>query len=130
MNEKHYLCGNFYSTIIFLEMDSVRQNKISRLIQKDLSEMFQKECKEYTIGTMLSVTTVRISPDLSYAKIYLSIFPSNRTEQVLSCINENNKTIRYILGKKIGKQTRIVPELKFFVDDSLDYIERIDQLLK
>lgn len=111
-------------------MDSVRQNKIGRLIQKDLSEMFQKECKEYTVGAMLSVTTVRVSSDLSYAKIYLSIFPSNLTEKVLSSMNDNNKSIRYRLGKKIGKQTRIIPELKFFVDDSLDYIEKIDQLLK
>lgn len=111
-------------------MDSVRQNKIGRLIQKDLSEMFQKECKEYTVGAMLSVTAVRVSPDLSYAKIYLSIFPSTLTEKVLASMNDNNKSIRYRLGKKIGKQTRIIPELKFFVDDSLDYIEKIDRLLK
>ena len=112
------------------KMDSVRQNKVSRLIQKDLSDIFRKECKEYTIGAMVSVTTVRVSLDLSYAKIYLSIFPSERTEQVLASVNEHNKTIRYTLGKKIGKQMRIIPELRFFVDDSLDYIDKIDQLLK
>ena len=111
-------------------MDSVRQNKISRLIQKDLSEIFRKDCKEYVMGAMLSVTTVRVSPDLSYAKIYISVFPSDRTEAVLASVNEHNKAIRYTLGKKIGKQTRIVPELRFFVDDSLDYIEKIDQLLQ
>ncbi len=103
-------------------MDSIRQNKVGRLIQRDLSEMFQKECKEFTAGAMLSVTAVRVSPDMSYARVYLSIFPSSLTEK--------NKSIRFILGKKIGKQTRIIPELKFFVDDSLDYIDKIDSLLK
>ena len=101
-------------------MDSIRQNKVARLIQRDLSEMFQQECKEYTEGAMLSVTAVRVSPDLSYAKIYVSIFPSE----------QKNKSIRFILGKKVGKQMRIVPELRFFVDDSLDYIDKIDELLK
>ena len=111
-------------------MDSIRQHKVGRLIQRDLSEMFQRECRQYAAGAMLSVTTVRISPDLSYARVYLSIFPSQLTEQVLQTLEKNNKHIRYLLGKKIGKQTRIIPELKFFVDDSLDYIEKIDTLLK
>ena len=111
-------------------MDSIRQNKVGRLIQRDLSEMFQRECKEYAQGAMLSVTAVRVSADLSYARVYVSIFPSERTEAVLATIEEKKKNIRFILGKKIGKQTRIVPELRFFVDDSLDYIEHIDSLLK
>jgi len=108
-------------------MDSIRQNKVARLIQRDLSEMFQQECKE---GAMLSVTAVRVSPDLSYAKIYVSIFPSERVEAVMKSLEEKNKSIRFILGKKVGKQMRIVPELRFFVDDSLDYIDKIDELLK
>lgn len=111
-------------------MDSIRQNKVARLIQRDLSEMFQQECKEYTKGAMLSVTAVRVSPDLSYAKIYVSIFPSERVEAVMKSLEEKNKSIRFILGKKVGKQMRIVPELRFFVDDSLDYIDKIDELLK
>lgn len=111
-------------------MDSIRQNKVARLIQRDLSEMFQHECKEYTNGAMLSVTTVRVSSDLSYAKIYVSIFPSDRIESVMKSLEDNNKSIRFILGHKVGKQMRIVPELRFFVDDSLDYIDKIDQLLK
>ncbi len=111
-------------------MDSVRQSKVSRLIQRDLSEMFQRECKEFTAGAMVSVTTVRVSPDLSYAKIYLSIFPSELVESAMNSLNEKNKSIRFLLGKKVGKQMRIIPELRFFVDDSLDYIEKIDQLLK
>ena len=111
-------------------MDSIRQNKVARLIQRDLSKMFQQECKEYTEGAMLSVTAVRVSPDLSYAKIYVSIFPSERVEAVMKSLEEKNKSIRFILGKKVGKQMRIVPELRFFVDDSLDYIDKIDELLK
>ena len=111
-------------------MDSIRQNKVARLIQRDLREMFQQECKEYTEGAMLSVTAVRVSPDLSYAKIYVSIFPSERVEAVMKSLEEKNKSIRFILGKKVGKQMRIVPELRFFVDDSLDYIDKIDELLK
>lgn len=111
-------------------MDSIRQNKVSRLIQRDLSEMFQQECKEFTIGAMLSITTVRVSPDLSYAKIYVSIFPSDRVESVMKSLEEHNKSIRFILGRKVGKQMRIIPELRFFVDDSLDYIDKIDELLK
>lgn len=111
-------------------MDSIRQSKVARLIQRDLSEMFQQECKEYTGGAMLSVTAVRVSPDLSYAKIYVSIFPSELSGAVMKNLEEKNKSIRFILGKKVGKQMRIVPELRFFVDDSLDYIEKIDELLK
>lgn len=111
-------------------MDSIRQNKVSRLIQRDLSEMFQHECKAYAAGAMLSVTTVRVSPDLSYAKIYVSIFPSNFVETVMKSLEVHNKNIRFILGQKVGKQMRIIPELRFFVDDSLDYINKIDDLLK
>lgn len=84
-------------------MDSIRQNKVARLIQRDLSEMFQQECKEYTEGAMLSVTAVRVSPDLSYAKIYVSIFPSERVEAVMKSLEEKNKSIRFILGKKVGQ---------------------------
>lgn len=114
----------------FKAMGSIRQNKVSRLIQRDLSEMFQHECKEYAAGAMLSITTVRVSPDLSYAKIYVSVFPSNLTESVLKSLEDSNKNIRFILGRKVGKQMRIIPELRFFLDDSLDYIDKIDELLK
>lgn len=111
-------------------MDSIRQNKVSRLIQRDLSEMFQHECKEYAAGAMLSITTVRVSSDLSYAKVYVSIFPAELTDSVMESLHLNNRNIRFLLGRKVGKQMRIIPELRFFVDDSLDYIEHIDKLLK
>ncbi len=111
-------------------METTRQSKISRLIQKDLSEMFQRECREYCLGSMVSVTVVRISPDLSVAKVYLSIFPSGKAKEVIESIHNAASQIRFNLGRKVGKQLRIVPELKFFVDDSLDYAEKIDDLLK
>ena len=81
-------------------------------------------------GVIVSVTIVRISPDLSYARVYLSVFPSERSEEIVKNINANMKAIRYELGKRVRFQLRIIPELKFFVDDSLDYAAHIDELLK
>jgi len=81
-------------------------------------------------GIMVSVTKVKISPDLSICTAYLSVFPSEKGEEILKNITANEKTIRYDLGKKVRNQLRIIPELRFFLDDSLDYLERIDELLK
>nr|WP_319400985.1 30S ribosome-binding factor RbfA [uncultured Carboxylicivirga sp.] len=111
-------------------MDSTRQKKISRLLQKEISELFQKEVKELVMGVMVTVTVVRISPDLGQAKIYLSIFPSTNIDDVFNNIVENTHQIRFALGKRVGKQMRIIPDLKFFKDDSLDYLDNIDRLLK
>ena len=110
-------------------MQETRQNKIARLLQKELSVIFQQQTRAMH-GTMISVTRVKISPDLSICTAYLSIFPSEKGEQLLRNINANEKQIRYELGTRIRHQLRIVPELRFFIDDSLDYIERIDELLK
>lgn len=110
-------------------METNRQQKINRLIQKELSEIFLLETKKMQ-GVLISVTNVRVSPDLGMAHAYLSIFPSERADELLHNINENIKTVRFDLGKRVGKQLRIVPELVFHLDDSLDYIENIDQLLK
>lgn len=79
---------------------------------------------------MVSVTKVRVSPDLSICTAYLSVFPSEKGEEILKNINANEKTIRFDLGRKVRNQLRIIPELRFFLDDSLDYLERIDELLK
>lgn len=79
---------------------------------------------------LVSVSTVRISPDMSIARVYLSVFPSEKAEEMVKNINDNMKSIRYELGTRVRHQLRIIPELKFFVDDSLDYIEKIDSLLK
>nr|WP_320117941.1 30S ribosome-binding factor RbfA [uncultured Marinifilum sp.] len=110
-------------------MESTRQSKVSRLLQKDLGEIFQVESRNLFGGMMISVTTVRISPDLGLAKVYLSIFPSDKSEETLQVIKMSSKNIRRILGRRVGKQLRIVPELAFFIDDSLDYIENLDNLL-
>lgn len=108
---------------------SARQNKISRLIQKELSEIFLLQTKSMN-GVLVSVSAVRISPDMSIARVYLSVFPSERSQEIVKNINDNMKSIRYELGTRVRHQLRIIPELKFFVDDSLDYAERIDELLK
>lgn len=110
-------------------METTRQQKISRLIQKELSEIFLLQTKSMH-GVMVSVSAARISPDLSVCRAYLSIFPSNRGEEIIKNINDNVKAVRYELGQRLRFQLRIIPELKFFVDDSLDYIEHIDELLK
>lgn len=110
-------------------METIRQNKISRLIQKELSEIFLLQTKSMN-GVLVSVSAVRISPDMSIARVYLSVFPSERSQEIVKNINDNMKSIRYELGTRVRHQLRIIPELKFFVDDSLDYAERIDELLK
>ena len=110
-------------------MQETRQNKIARLLQKELSLIFQQQTRAMH-GTMVSVTRTKISPDLSICTAYLSIFPSEKGEEILNNINANVKGIRYELGTKVRNQLRIVPELRFFIDDSLDYIYRIDELLK
>ena len=110
-------------------MDSTRQQKVARLIQKELSEMFVAETRRMH-GVMVSVSQCRISPDMSVCRVYLSVFPSERGEEIIQNVNANMKTIRYELGTRIRNQVRIIPELRFFIDDSLDYIDRIDELLK
>jgi ribosome-binding factor A len=110
-------------------MEITRQNKIARLLQKELSEIFMLQTKGMR-GVLISVSTVRVSPDISVARVYLSVFPSERVEELLTNINGNVKSIRYELGKRVRFQLRIIPELKFFIDDSLDYIDKIDSLLK
>lgn len=109
-------------------METTRQNKISRLLQKELSEIFLLQTKAMH-GTLVSVSAVRISPDMSIARVYLSVFLL-KAEEMVKNINDNMKSIRYELGTRVRYQLRIIPELKFFVDDSLDYIEKIDSLLK
>ena len=110
-------------------METTRQAKIARLIQKDLSEIFRQQTAK-THGTLVSVSAVRISPDLSIARVYLSIFPAERSQEILEGINSQSKTIRYELARKVRFQLRKCPELSFYIDDSLDYIDNIDKLLE
>lgn len=109
-------------------METTRQNRIARLIQKDLSNIFQAQTRQ-TRNLLVSVSVVRVSPDLSVAKAYLSVFPSERAQEVLQNINDHASEVRYELGRLERHQLRIIPELKFFLDDSLDYVEHIDELL-
>ncbi len=111
-------------------METTRQKKVSRLLQKEISEMFLKEIKSFSHGAMVSVSQVRISPDMGLAKVYISIFPSAKKEEILKEIEKNINVVRRDLGLRVGKQLRIVPELHFYIDDSLDYIDNIDRLLK
>lgn len=110
-------------------MQETRQNRIARLLQKELAQIFQSQTRMMH-GVMVSVTRVKISPDLSICTAYLSVFPSEKGEEILNNVNANVKTIRYDLGQRIRNQVRIIPELRFFIDDSLDYIDHIDELLK
>ena len=123
-----YLCTFLEPTY----MQSTRQNKISRLIQQDMGEIFLKEMKPVLGQSLITVTGVRITPDLSIARIHVSIFPIGGVskEQVMALIQENNADLRRRLGMREGKQLRIIPQLEFYIDDSLDYIENIEKLLK
>ena len=109
-------------------MEGTRLQKIERLLQKELGDIFQKQTQAMH-GVLVSVSVIRVSPDLSVAKAYLSIFPSAKGEELLKAIRANTKAIRYDLGQRVRLQLRKIPELSFFIDDSLDYIEHIDSLL-
>ena len=112
-------------------METKRQQKISKLIQKELSEIFQREIK--TQGNiMITVTKVNVTSDLSYARVYLSVFGPDREAKtaVVKEVNAMTKVLRGKLGDRIHLQVRVIPELQVFEDDSLDYIENIDNLLK
>jgi ribosome-binding factor A len=111
-------------------MDSVRQNKIARLIQKELATLLQAEAKNLFPGRMITVTIVRVTPDLAMAKVYLSIFPQVKDENIVAQVTEHAKHFRSLLGKNIRHQVRVIPELVFYLDDSMDYFEHIDKLLK
>lgn len=111
-------------------MSSTRQSKIERLLQRDLGDIFQKGTSTLFKGKMVTVTKVRISPDLSSARAYLSLFPVEDKKEFIDYINSLEGQIRFDLAKRVRHQLRKVPELSFFVDDSLDYIEKLDNLLK
>lgn len=109
-------------------METTRQAKISRLLQKELSEIFRRQTAK--IGNcMVSVSSVKVSPDLSVAKAYLSVFPSEKAEEVIESVNAQAKSVRYELAQKVRFQLRRCPELQFYLDDSIDYLENIDKLL-
>ncbi|HAY18814.1 MAG TPA: 30S ribosome-binding factor RbfA [Rikenellaceae bacterium] len=109
---------------------STRQLKVAREIQKDLAEIIRSKGMAVFGGAMVTVSEVRVSPDLSLAKTYVSIFPSAKAEEVMKILNDNVKALRGELGHQVAKQLRIVPEIVFYLDSSIDYAEHIDELLK
>ena len=109
---------------------STRQLKVAREIQRDLAEIIRGKGMAVFEGAMVTVSEVRISPDLSIAKVYVSLFPSEKQAAVMGILKDNMKALRGELGRKVGKQLRIVPELAFYLDTSIDYAEHIEELLK
>lgn len=109
-------------------MENTRLNRIERLLQKELGDMFIHVSSTFK-GTILSVSEVRISPDLSVAKAYISVFPQNQSEYVIETLKNSSRSIRYELGKRIKNQVRVIPELIFKLDETLDKLETIDRLL-
>lgn len=110
-------------------MGLIRQNKIEKVIQEELSTLLQRNSQELCLGAMVTVTVVRVTSDLSLARIYISIFAGPPKEEVFENIQSNKGRIRGEIGKKL-KNMRHIPDLAFFIDDSLDYAQKIDQLLK
>ena len=110
--------------------ESTRQLKVAKEIQKHMAEIIRSKGMAAFGGALVSVSGVKISPDLSVAKIYVSVFPSDKAEAVIADLDENARPLRGELVNKVGKELRIVPEIAFYLDSSLDYVEHIEELLK
>ena len=110
-------------------METTRQQKIAKQIQRDMAEIFQKEGEGIVRGSLVTVTAVRVSPDFGYAKIYVSVFPFGRSAALMQELDRNNWFLRRALGQRIRNQLKTVPEIQFFLDDSLEYIEQIDRAM-
>lgn len=131
-HRKYFAAWAFFLNFAIIKtetMETTRQNKIARLLQKELSDIFEQQTRQ-TRGIIVSVSKCRISPDLSVCTSYLSVFPSDKAQEIVDNISNNARSVRYELGKRVRYQLRIIPELRFYVDDSLDYIQHIDSLLK
>ena len=112
-------------------METTRQKKVSKLLQRDIAEILQKKLKKQgSLGVLLSITKVSVTVDFSVAKVFLSVFPSQMSDQIIQEVSKMSSRIRHEVAQKAKKQLRKVPELLFFLDDSLDYIEKIEDSLK
>jgi ribosome-binding factor A len=109
-------------------MESKRQQKFAGVLQEELAQVFQREGAAFLPNTLVTITRVRVSPDLAVAKVYLSFFNTNNTTLSINTVNAHSGEIRYKLGARIRHQVRVVPELTFFVDDTNEYVERMDHL--
>lgn len=112
-----------------IKEETTRQQKVGRLIQRDISDIFQKEAAGLVAGTLVTVTVVRMTPDLEMAKVYLSIFPFEKSTPTIEKIRQNAWQIRLALGKRVKNQLRVVPEVVFYVDDSMEYATKIESVL-
>ncbi|MBQ7222647.1 MAG: 30S ribosome-binding factor RbfA [Bacteroidales bacterium] len=113
-----------------MENETTRQAKVASQIKRDMAEIIRARGMAAFSGAMVTVSGVKVSPDLSLAKIYISVFPSEKRDSAMATLDQQKYALRGELGRLVGKQLRIVPEIAFFVDDSLDYVEHIDELLK
>ena len=111
-------------------MSTIRQQKFESLIREEFGNLFREEARSTCMGAMVTVTVVRVAPDLSFAKIYLSIFGVPDRDAVIKNIKAQKGHLRYEIGKRLGKSLRRIPEFSYEIDDSLDYSEKIDKLLK
>jgi ribosome-binding factor A len=111
-------------------MESTRLKKVSRLLERDMGEIFQQEGKNHFKGTLISVTKVRVTPDVGLAKVYLSIFPNKQQKDVMNYVDHHNGHLRNELAQRVRQQLRIIPELRFYLDDSIEYEENIERLLR
>ena len=109
-------------------MESKRQQKVGRQIQKDLGDIFQKEAKHLISGSFITITTVRMTPDLGIARAYISFLPDKNKRLLLEGIQENTRFIRQKLGERVRHQLRIVPDLQFYLDDTAEYAAKMDAL--
>ena len=119
-----------FEWLVLHHMESTRLKKVSRLLEKDLGEIFQQMAKSTFPGVLLTVTKVRITPDLSVAKAYISIFPVTSSKEIMHHIQTQTNFLRNELANRVRLQLRIIPDLQFFLDDSLDYEENINRLLR
>ncbi len=111
-------------------MESKRQQKVNKLIHKDMSDIFQKEASHLVLGSFVTVTQVKITPDLGQAKVYLSFILDKNKELILDQIRENTNMIRSALGARVRHQLRVVPVLQFYLDDTAEYVEKIEKLFE
>ncbi len=111
-------------------MESTRQQKMARLLQKEMGDIFEVEMRRLFPGTMITLTRVNVTKDLSIARFHISLFALKGNKPAIDELREHIPEFRYKLGNKIAKQVRIIPQLEFFEDDSLDYFENLDKLLK
>ncbi|CAN5389001.1 hypothetical protein BH11BAC2_BH11BAC2_03290 [soil metagenome] len=111
-------------------MDSVRQQKYAKLIQKELGDLFLRDGKDWYGNQFVTVTSAKITPDLALARVQISVFKAEKPLEIIKALKKHHTEIRHQLGLRIGKQARIIPNLEFFLDDTLDYVDKIENLFK